>query len=552
MPNKVMNGGINMKQVAYTNHIGHSSRDTHSGKSTAISTLTDLAATEKHNNHDYHQSEVDRMQSSINLDLREHNHQYVMRDGQLAEIEGHLDLEEEVQRIYQEQFSAAVDAYNQRQIAKGHPERQISSYIDKISESSQQEIAVEGLIQYGSLEDWEGMSMEDRERAVPLLLRGFELTVGQLRQDGAEFIPAGISIHLNEGTPHLHYVGVPVAHCPDARNGMTSKVKKSAVFTKESLGTGLQDNVRAMIEPEMTAAFGWTFEAKEAGRNKDLSKNQIASRKLQEQCKKLQEEAQEAQERLDAINQSIDDAQWKLRAGMQKFGANSIAEVVSNPEGIYTNILFLAAECGDDRFDELDREGRELREQFLQETFDKSIDPILQGLDQSIAAINSKKPPKITWEQRQQMWEQYGQISNEFWPMRAELQEQYRTDLNVAYQKKRDAMKAYYDSLYLIRRSRSIIFVLLVSIRTLTAINRMKEYQRQIDELRHKRDLLVKNTTDFSKFSRQYRENLKAGRFPGSDMLDSMTGIIRDLDEEHLQFQIQNKGHKRSHDPQVR
>lgn len=537
-----------MRQVAYTNHIGHSSRDKHSGKSTAIMSLADLAATEKHNNHDYTQDEVDRMQSSIDLEQRQHNHQYAMRDGCLTEITGHLDLEEEVRRVYQEQFSAAVAVYNEGQVAKGHPGRQISSYIDKVSDAKQQEVAVEGLIQFGSLEDWEGMSMADRERAVPLLLHGLKLTMEQLRQDGAEFVLAGVSIHLNEGTPHLHYVGVPVQHVPDAK-GLTDRVKKSAVFTKETLGTGLQDNVRAAIEPELTAAYGWTFEAKEQGRNRDLTKNQIANRKLRAENEKRRLEALEAQQRLNSINQAIYVAQNDLAGRIQQFGQQSIQEALSNPEGIYDNILFLVAECDDERFDALDREGRELREEYLQDTLSQSINPLQMGLEQSIAAINAGKPARMFWEQRKELWGEYGQMSQDFWEMRRFLHDQYYAEKNDAYKRRSDAMHTFYECQYLIRRSRSIIFMLIMTVCSVAALERAKGYERKIKEVNDRRAKLVKGTARFSEFSRDYRADLKAGRFPGDDLLAAMASIVEDLDREHQVFQEQDlrrkpgKGH---------
>ena len=62
-----------MLQVAYTNHIGRAEHDEKSGKDTSISNAADLAMTEKHNNHDYSQEDVDRMQSAINLELKKYN-----------------------------------------------------------------------------------------------------------------------------------------------------------------------------------------------------------------------------------------------------------------------------------------------------------------------------------------------------------------------------------------------------------------------------------------------------------------------------------------------
>lgn len=294
--------------VAYTNHIGHSSRDTHSGKGTAISTLGDLGATERHNNHDYTEADVARLQSDINLELKHLNRQYIMVDGELTVIRGHLDLEANVRRIYEEEFSASVAEYNQRQIAAGHPERQIESYIDKISADQKQEVAVEGLIQIGSLEDWEGIPFDRRMDVIPILERALEETLAELNKGAGRFVLAGASLHLNEGSPHLHYVGVPLQETPEVKNGLKKRVKKTAVFNKESLGTGLQDNVRAIVEPLVQETFGWTFAAKKTGRNEDRDKRTQVNVILQAQIEQKQAQLSRLEDNLQATRNAAADA----------------------------------------------------------------------------------------------------------------------------------------------------------------------------------------------------------------------------------------------------
>ena len=276
--------------AAYTNHIGHSSRDNHSGKNTAISTVGDLKATEKHNNHDYKAADVARMQSDISLEHRHLNRHYVVVDGELVEFEGHLDLAAHVRKIYEEEFADVVSEYNEQQVAAGHSERQISSYLEKISKDKQQEVAVEGLIQIGSFEEeWKGATMDEKQKVVPILVETLKETLRELNKvDGGnvrKFVLAGASLHLNEGSPHIHYVGVPIQETPNAQRGLKKRVKKTAVFTKDTLGTGLQDNVRAKIEPLIREAFGWEFDEKKTGRNEDREKNTEVNEILKEQIK---------------------------------------------------------------------------------------------------------------------------------------------------------------------------------------------------------------------------------------------------------------------------
>ena len=521
-----------MRKVAYTNHIGRTSRDTHTGKNTAICNLADLAAAEKHNNHDYTQEEVDRMQSDINLDLKGYNSQYVMVDGELVQVDGHIDLEANVRKIYEDQFASAIEEYNLQQIAAGHPGRQIQSYIDKVSDAKQQEVAVEGLIQFGSLEDWEGMSMEDKQKVVPLLLQALKDTMGELKQEDAEFILAGASIHLNEGSPHLHYVGVPVQHAENAQKGLKTRVKKTAVFTQDTLGTGLQDNVRAKIEPQLMTTFGWEFEEKKAGRNKDLTKNQIANTKLQE--------------RIGVMNYIVEETQRDLGERLQRYADERIDAVLCSPAK-YHNALFLLAECDDGRLSHLDREGRILKEKVLQGRFQESKDPLVLGLEKAIHSVNSDQIKLLTWEQRQDKWNQYQELSKRFWNLRREMNEY----VSEKYRRERDARRAYYETLYFLEKSEGLLSTLIGLCFLLYEKKKLEDLKWGTKKLSDAKALqwqLQTNTANFATFSREYREDLKAGKMPYDDCLDSMAAIVREMDRECQAFRSQGKKHVKSKD----
>lgn len=297
--------------AAYTNHIGRSARDR--GKDTTIRTASNLADAERHNNHEYTQADVDRMESDINLKLRYLNRHYVLDErGDLVEIEGKLDLYDRVKSIYEREFTQSVSEYNQRQRAAGHSERQIEDYFEEISQNEKQEIAVEGLIQIGSYEEeWSKLAFEYKLRMAPILLKMLEETLKELNKGNSRFVLAGASLHLNEGSPHIHYVGVPIHESPTVKKGLTKRVKKSAVFTKETLGEGLQDRVRAKIEPLVMAEFGWEFDEKKTGRNEDLSRNTIANEKLKEQIRQSEKEleALEARKRAQEAELSVLEAQ---------------------------------------------------------------------------------------------------------------------------------------------------------------------------------------------------------------------------------------------------
>lgn len=265
-----------MKSVSITSHIGRSQHDNKSGKDTRIRNASDLARASRHNNHDYTQDDVDRMESSINLDLKKYNKQY---NRYLKRVD-HLDLVSTVKEMYHEEFDAAVENYNKKQISKNHSERCINDYFTSISDNEKQEVAVEGIIQIGDMDDWKDSSIEDRLRIEPILFRGLEEV---LKIKG--FKLAGVSFHVNETSPHLHYVGI----CVDEsikKTGMAKRIGKAKVFTKEVLSEVLQNNVRKAMEPLVQKEFGLNFKEKETGRNKDLSKNQLINADLENNIKK--------------------------------------------------------------------------------------------------------------------------------------------------------------------------------------------------------------------------------------------------------------------------
>lgn len=58
-----------------------------------------------------------------------------------------------------------------------------------------------------------------------------------------EFKIANAVIHLDEASPHMHVVGVPVWE--GAKRGLSKKVSKRNIFTPQILSVILQDKLRA-------------------------------------------------------------------------------------------------------------------------------------------------------------------------------------------------------------------------------------------------------------------------------------------------------------------
>lgn len=256
--------------VVFMNHVG---RDARSGESYTIVTLADLKAVDKHFNHAYTEEEVKNLDSDIDLSKKYLNHQYIVKDGVLIKVEGHLPITENVLKVYEE-----IERLN-KQAGKLPPGEK--NYFKKLADHKKRQIAVQGILQIGDCHDWKNLSIEARISMSEILLATFLEMVKLLNRPNAIFIIVGISIHLNENTPHLHYVGVPVEYDPSAKDGYVYHVKKSAIFNEFTLGPVLQGDVRDFAQDLVRDEFGWEFKPKEKGRNKDLKKLEYIYQMLQ-------------------------------------------------------------------------------------------------------------------------------------------------------------------------------------------------------------------------------------------------------------------------------
>ena len=258
--------------------------------------------------------------------------------------------------------------------------------------------------------------------------------------------------------------------------------------------------------------------------------------------KKLETERVHSEVLLNEINCQINLVTNRIGQRVDTYVQNLAEAVLADPANVYEDALFFMHNCSDEVFEDISRQGRKLKEDALQE---KMIETgkIKQSLDKTIADIVSGKagPKAMTWEERQELWAKYSQISKQFWDMRADLNADYKVQIDKAYEKRRNAARSYYDALYYLRRSRGFFSAIVYAVWAIAADKKKAKINNQIEELKSKRTELVRNTASFSKYSRVYREKLKAGRFPGEDCMECMAGIIRELDEELQQFQNQKQ-----------
>lgn len=250
-----------MGNISYTAHV--------SNKKNAITSKSKLAAVAKHN-------------------LRKYKSSDYSKDNILV-VYGTSNLIDDVKTVYHKEFDEALEEYNKKQT---RPDRRIDDYFEHVA-GKEQDMAVEIIIQIGDREFWK--QYDDMKSYMKI---SYQIILEELIKRLPQFVVANAVVHLDEDSPHMHIVGVPVAD--GYKKGLRKQVSKRKVFTKEVLSRVLQDELREVANKEVNDWFGEQIKEKSKGRNHDLT---VAEYKV----------AQET-EHLEEIQEQVHDADIKLTA----------------------------------------------------------------------------------------------------------------------------------------------------------------------------------------------------------------------------------------------
>lgn len=250
-----------MGNISYTAHV--------SNKKSAITSKSKLASVAKHNLRKYKSSDY----SKDNIVI----------------VYGTSNLIDDVKTVYHKEFDEALEEYNKKQT---RPDRRIEDYFEHVA-GKEQDMAVEIIIQIGDREFWK--EYDDMKSYIKL---SYKIILDELIKRLPQFVVANAVVHLDEDSPHMHIVGVPVAD--GYKKGLSKQVSKRKVFTKEVLSRLLQDELREVANKEVNDWFGEQIKEKSKGRNHDLT---VAEYKV----------AQET-EHLEQIQEQVSDADIKLFA----------------------------------------------------------------------------------------------------------------------------------------------------------------------------------------------------------------------------------------------
>lgn len=269
-----------MEGISFTAHV--------SNKKSAITSKSKLAGVAKHNLRKYKSEEY----SAENIFL----------------IYGTDNLVQDVKAVYHQEFDEALKVYNENQT---RADRKIEDYFEHVA-NKEQDMAVEIIIQVGDRAYWQ----EHCENKV-FMRRIYRMLLEELQYQLPQFVAANAVVHMDEDSPHMHVVGVPVG--TGYKKGMSKQVSKRKVFTKEVLSIVLQDKLREFANQKAEIVLGEQIREKSKGRNHDLLvmeykvlKEEIRYDDLKGQADEKQQENQMLEREKTQLEQEYDTLSMRV------------------------------------------------------------------------------------------------------------------------------------------------------------------------------------------------------------------------------------------------
>ena len=241
-------------------------------------------------------------------------------------LQGTNNLVKDVKKLYKNEFDEAVYNYNQKQ---SREDRKILNYLSKIEEDKQKNIATEIILQIGDKEDWQNINIEDKQKMAQV----FKNSLDVLEEKG--FKIANATLHLDETSPHLHIIGVPIG--TDFKKGLEKQVSSKSVFSIGKLEI-LREKIEKTIIEDFNKVYNVNVEKKqEKGLIEEhlsitdykelkpvidelvkLTNKNIALEELKEEIKKKDNEKTNKEEELKTKAKEMAEAEEKVKELTEK------------------------------------------------------------------------------------------------------------------------------------------------------------------------------------------------------------------------------------------
>lgn len=258
----------------------------------SLTTCRKVSGASKHNLRKYESKEYDRTQIAI------------LRGGD-------TNILDDVKEIYHQEFDEVIAGYNTGK----RKDRQIDDYIQYVSDNAKNDVAAEVIMQIGDKEFWADKTSEQKRACVELL----EEQLTRLEELAPDFKIASAVVHLDESSPHIHLVGVPVAS--GYKRGPEKQAAKTKVFTQEALAM-LQEQMhrfaQSQVEQHPEIFDNEELKKIEKGRNSDYSKEYYIRQKAH-QVQLLEEVIEEKKEAIDTLEQVQTELQEETQKAVEEY-----------------------------------------------------------------------------------------------------------------------------------------------------------------------------------------------------------------------------------------
>lgn len=148
-----------------------------------------------------------------------------------------------IEEVYEACFGAAAEAYNAKQVEKGHAERQIPDYLEHVRKDKKLNEMYEFVVQLGNMEEH-----PDPEVAATIYREWLD---GFSHRYGAQFCIKQAIIHMDEAVAHMHVEVVPVAESKRGlavQNSMNKAVKQAGHADYKDMLAGWDEILTEVME----------------------------------------------------------------------------------------------------------------------------------------------------------------------------------------------------------------------------------------------------------------------------------------------------------------
>lgn len=210
--------------------------------------------------------------------------------------------------VYAERFGAAAEAYNARQVERGHPERQISDYLEKVREDKKLQPMYEFVVQVGNIDE-----QPDPATAAAIYREWLsEFT----ERYGGHFAVKQAIVHLDEATPHMHLEVVPVAESGRGlavQNSMNKAVKQCGFSDYKAMLAGWDEVLTARMAAHGIERVAGDRERQMGGVDIDTyRRTKRATEKLEERKAELVTQIADKEGDLAELDNKLSDVQMGI------------------------------------------------------------------------------------------------------------------------------------------------------------------------------------------------------------------------------------------------